>query len=76
MKVSIFQRPSARSYRVPMPVREALSFFNGDIYPLCPQCRETIDRDYQRYCDRCGQRLNWKKYREARMVRTVSLLET
>lgn len=28
-------------------------------YPVCPGCRMTIDREYQSYCDRCGQKLVW-----------------
>ena len=29
-------------------------------YPVCPACNRSIDRAYQRYCDRCGQRLCWR----------------
>ena len=30
-----------------------------NIYPLCPSCRRELEREYQNYCDRCGQRLLW-----------------
>ena len=29
-------------------------------YPVCLTCNRSIDRTYQRYCDRCGQRLRWR----------------
>ena len=51
------------SYRRPMPVREYTlyqSTFNSDsIYYLCPRCDITMEREYQAYCDRCGQCLGW-----------------
>ena len=34
-------------------------------YPLCPRCKLTLDREYQRFCDRCGQRLDWSRYDKA-----------
>ena len=30
--------------------------------PVCPNCTITLDRGYQCYCDRCGQKLSWNKY--------------
>lgn len=51
---------STVSYRVPMRVREVCRFYSGDLYPVCPRCGETIEREYMSYCDRCGQRLGWE----------------
>lgn len=31
-------------------------------YAVCPHCRNVIDRDYQNYCETCGQRLDWKMF--------------
>ena len=42
-------------YRLPMCVKE---FRRG--FPVCPRCKRTIEREYQAYCDRCGQCLKWK----------------
>jgi len=28
-------------------------------YSVCPRCGVTLEREYQQYCDRCGQRLDW-----------------
>ena len=30
--------------------------------PVCPNCTITLERGYQSYCDRCGQKLAWNKY--------------
>ena len=31
-------------------------------YPVCPNCHCTFEREYQRYCDRCGQKLAWNLF--------------
>jgi len=60
---------SAESFRLPMTITEIHLFQNRTAYPVCPRCRITLDREYQAYCDRCGQALNWKSYRSAVIVR-------
>ena len=50
----------AVSDRLPLPVTQICRFTNGDGYPVCPRCTETLDREYMAYSDRCGQHLNWK----------------
>lgn len=55
------------SYREDMEVTEYKSYLRDpnviyDIYPVCPRCKETFEREYQQYCDRCGQKLAWNKY--------------
>ena len=52
---------SAEDYRRPMAVRRSRVFPNGECYPVCPQCNLTLEREYQTYCDRCGQRLLWRR---------------
>lgn len=56
------------AFRQPMPVTKMLLLRSGDSYPLCPQCAVSLEREYQRFCDRCGQRLDWKRYRGAQIV--------
>lgn len=51
-----------------MPVREAVCYRSGEIYPLCPRCQIPLDREYQGFCDRCGQRLEWRDYSRARVL--------
>ncbi len=30
-----------------------------ELYYLCPGCRLFLPREFMRFCDSCGQRLNW-----------------
>ena len=59
---------AARRYRQPMQVRELVQYHSGRIFPVCPQCRSAMEREYQSYCDRCGQRLGWREIRRAQIV--------
>ena len=59
---------SARAFRAPMRVTQRRVFQNGDCYPLCPRCGVTLEREFQAYCDRCGQALSWKAYSRAAVV--------
>ena len=47
----------ALRFRQPMPVRELARYRSGGTFPICPQCGSSMEREYQNYCDRCGQRL-------------------
>ena len=58
----------AVSYRLPMQVTQICRFTNGDCYPVCPRCTETLDREYMAYCDRCGQYLSWKRIDFAQII--------
>lgn len=59
---------SALGYRQPMQVRELARYRSGGTFPVCPQCGSALEREYQRYCDRCGQRLGWRDLRRAQVV--------
>jgi len=59
---------SAESFRVPMTVAEIILFKNGDAYPVCPHCHISLEREYQRFCDRCGQALDWTTFSKALIV--------
>ena len=52
----------AISYRIPLEVAKVVMYPNGISFPECPRCKVTIEREYMRFCDRCGQRLGWKKF--------------
>ena len=54
-------------YRAKLQIREAIYLRDGAYY-LCPRCRISLDRDFQVYCDRCGQHLDWTGYRKARVI--------
>ena len=58
-------------YRRGMPVREVLVLpsASGETgYYFCPRCHVTMEREFLAFCDRCGQRLDWKDYRKARKI--------
>lgn len=55
----------AISYRIPLEVRVVVMYPNGISFPECPRCKETIEREYMRFCDRCGQKLGWKNFDHA-----------
>ena len=61
----------AVSYRTPAPVSaiRCFRFISGvTSFPVCPRCMATMDREYQPYCDRCGQALDWKGYSKAVVI--------
>lgn len=65
------QEAEARSYRVPMRVTAVRSYPECPqlfTYPICPRCGKTMDREYQSYCDRCGQALDWKGFSKAVVI--------
>ena len=45
-------------------VTEAIVFSNKDTYFRCPNCQNTMEREYQKYCDRCGQKLKWQSLKK------------
>jgi uncharacterized paraquat-inducible protein A len=58
------------SYRNPRQISEVVVFqsHTGPTgYYVCPRCDITLDREFMAYCDRCGQCLNWKGYRKAKV---------
>jgi len=58
----------AMSFRRAMQVREIMVFGNKTVFPVCPRCQLTLEREYMAYCDRCGQCLDWKKLRSAAVI--------
>lgn len=63
-------RPS--NYRIHMEVSMVRVIGFGlwtSSYPVCPRCGRTMDREYQSFCDRCGQALSWRRFGRAGVVR-------
>lgn len=54
------------SFRSGMLINEAL-VLGEYIYYRCPRCCVTLDRDFVSYCDRCGQKLDWTKYKSVKL---------
>ena len=61
------------SYRMGMRVRELMvvrSARDGETgYYVCPRCSETLEREMSAFCDRCGQKLDWSKREQVRVLR-------
>ena len=59
------------SYRIPQTVT-AVRYYPACphllTYPICPRCGLTVEREYQRFCDHCGQALDWKCLSKAVVV--------
>ncbi len=59
------------SFRVPMPVTQLRCYREGaglSSFPVCPRCAASMEREYQSYCDRCGQCLSWRGLRKAQLL--------
>lgn len=56
---------SAKTYRKPVIVNVIVRRANGDLYPLCPRCNNTVEREYQAFCVCCGQKLDWRMLSKA-----------
>ena len=54
--------------RLPMSVVESRFVCGLGCYPVCPYCKLTLDREYQHFCDRCCQELDWKDYSNAIII--------
>ena len=55
-------------YRMKMPVTGVMLFPDGNGYYVCPRCHVTMERDFMHFCDRCGQHLDWKGHKKAKIV--------
>ena len=59
-------------FRMAKPVVEVMFFRSafGDhtYYHVCPACHVTLEREFMSYCDRCGQHLDWRGYRSAKII--------
>lgn len=60
---------SELQYRLPMLVNECHILGSSGVFPVCPRCRCTFDREYTSFCDRCGQRLDWQNYEFAVVIK-------
>lgn len=58
-------------HQIPMFVTHVRCFRESTgiaMYPICPRCSSTIEREYQQFCIRCGQSLDWSNIKKASIV--------
>lgn len=67
--------PQELSFRIPLEVRECIGhqeiqqgIYGFTTYPICPRCQQSFEREYQAFCDRCGQKLCWRVYSSAKLI--------
>lgn len=56
------------TYRWPMRVTEVHIYRDEIICAQCPRCKGSIEYEYQFFCGRCGHRLDWFRFEDAREV--------
>ena len=56
-------------YRIAAPVSQIVCLPCGDSFPACPTCKISMEREYQAFCDRCGQKLSWKNFSKTKIIR-------
>lgn len=59
------------TYRAPMLVRKLKVFYGvygEDSYYACPRCDLCLEREFVGFCDRCGQRLDWSRHAQVKVV--------
>ena len=70
--LGVSRNKQAWLYRQPMrllTVRQYPACTGGmSLYPVCPRCHYTMEREYQAFCDHCGQRIYWSFLRYAALI--------
>ena len=65
--VSLHFLLSLTHFRIPQTVSDLMVFPDTSFF-VCPQCGVTLVREFMNYCDRCVQRLDWRNYKNPRIV--------
>lgn len=69
----LFTRPFQQelAYRQPLSVTQIRCYrYSSGLtgFPVCPRCRKSMEREYQSFCDRCGQYLDWRNFGKAALL--------
>lgn len=60
---------NAQSYRWPLAVKKIIYYRRSNVsFPKYPRCLCAVEREYMAFCDRCGQRLDWKDFDHALII--------
>lgn len=64
VKIDVHLRQDSK--QKPMQITETRhSGGSAWVYYVCPRCGSSVEREYQKYCESCGQKLAWS-FLEAR----------
>ena len=71
----IYELLFAPTYRWPMRVTKAAVYQGGHeriiAFPRCPRCSTPMEREYQCFCECCGQRLDWRTFQNGKNLPTT-----
>lgn len=56
------------TYRLPRTVTAVRIYRDENIFSICLRCDICIEREYQGYCHRCRQCLDWSKLEDAEEI--------
>ena len=71
MKADILEKSIFElQFRIQKQVTEVRKTANS-YFPVCPGCNTSLEREYQSYCDRCGQALSWWGFRRAKVEKNT-----
>ena len=67
-QLKLFKRyQSEHKYRTAIEVQEIAIYQFNESFAACPRCHIPMEREYQEFCDRCGQKLSWRLYDEGKI---------
>lgn len=67
--LGIIDSKEATLYRIPMKVDKIRVVPAAQLAsPVCPQCKCSLEREFQAYCDRCGQSLRRNEFHKAESI--------
>ena len=55
----------AHTFRIPKPVTKVRIYRDRNMYAVCPRCDNSMEYEYQLYCNCCGQHLEWSRFDDA-----------
>ena len=62
----------------PMKIKKVYCKRKGNLVayiPICPSCESSLRREYENYCEKCGQKLSWSNYEDSELIMDESLKE-
>lgn len=64
----VYELMIAPTYRIPRLVKKICVYPDECLFGVCPRCGISVEREFQSFCDRCGQKLDWSQLNKAEWV--------